>query len=205
MSAEKWTTRTFGLPAAEAGEEAKAKAARAATSARNPRKSALFTTVKILSAAGSPPLRPKAGSATVERGSGLKRVCAAVLVVLAFPGVARAGDAALAVREVPLHGERAPAAAASPRFDLVGLHWRGPGSVSFSTRSLAGRWSAWRAAAPEAEDAPDVLSAEATREASWRLGSPYWTGLSDGIRYRLRGAVSQLRAYFVRSTAVAVP
>jgi hypothetical protein len=135
----------------------------------------------------------------------LKRVCAAVLVVLAFPGAARAGDAALVVREVPLHGERSLAAAASPRFDLVGLHWRGPGSVSFSTRSLAGRWSAWRAAAPEAEDAPDALSAEATREASWRLGSPYWTGPSEGIRYRLHGRVTRLRVYFVRSRAVAVP
>jgi hypothetical protein len=135
----------------------------------------------------------------------VKRVCVAVLVVLAFPGIARAGDAPLVVREVPLHGERSLAAAASPRFDLVGLHWRGSGSVSFSTRSLAGRWSAWRAAAPEAEDAPDPLSAEAAREASWRLGSPYWTGPSDGIRYRLRGRVTRLRAYFVRSKAVAVP
>jgi N-acetylmuramoyl-L-alanine amidase len=135
----------------------------------------------------------------------LKRVCVAVLAVLAFPGVARAGDAALVVRELPLHGERALAAAAAPRFELVGLHWRGPGSVSFSTRSAAGRWSAWRAAAPEAEDAPDLLNAEAARAASWRLGSPYWTGPADGIRYRLRGRVTRLRAYFVRSHAVAVP
>jgi N-acetylmuramoyl-L-alanine amidase len=141
----------------------------------------------------------------VERGFGVKRVCVAVLAVLAFPGAARAGDASLVVREVPLHGERSLAASASPGFDLVGLHWRGPGSVSFSTRSLAGRWSAWRAAAPEAQDAPDALSAEASREASWRLGSPYWTGPSDGIRYRLRGRVTRLRAYFVRSKAVAVP
>ena len=135
----------------------------------------------------------------------MKRVCTAALVLLAFPGVARAGQASLVVREVPLRGERVPAASATPSFDLVGLHWRGSGSVSFSTRSLTGRWSAWHGAAPEAEDAPDVLTAEAAREASWRLGSPYWTGLSDGIRYRLRGAVSRLRAYFVRSTAVAVP
>ena len=134
----------------------------------------------------------------------MKRVCAAVLVVLAFPGVARAGGAPLVVREVPLHGERT-LAAATPSFELVGLHWRGPGSVSFSTRSLAGRWSAWHAAAPEAEDEPDVLSAEATRDASWRLGSPYWTGPSNGIRYRLRGRVTRLRAYFVRSKAAAIP
>ena len=78
-------------------------------------------------------------------------------------------------------------------------------AARFSTRSLAGRWSAWRGAAPEAEDAPDVLTREAAREASWRLGSPYWTGPSDGIRYRLRGPVIRLRAYFVHSSAVAVP
>ena len=33
-----------------------------------------------------------------------------------------------------------------PRFDMVGLHWRGPGPSPFRTRSLAGRWSAWLAA-----------------------------------------------------------
>jgi hypothetical protein len=143
----------------------------------------------------------------VGRGPGphLKLVCAAALVALAFPGVARAGQASLAVRDVPVHGGRALAAAASPRFDLVGLHWRGSGNVSFSTRSLAGRWSPWRPAAPEAADAPDPLSGEAAREAGWRLGSPYWTGPSDAIRYRLQGRVGRLRAYFVRSTAVAVP
>jgi N-acetylmuramoyl-L-alanine amidase/FlgD Ig-like domain len=134
----------------------------------------------------------------------LKRVCAVALVALAFPGIARAADASLVAREVPLHGERALAAAA-PSFELVGLHWRGSGSVSFSTRSLAGSWSAWHGAAPEAEDAPDVTNAEAARTANWRLGSPYWTGASDGIRYRLHGRVTGLRAYFVRSKAVAVP
>ena len=130
---------------------------------------------------------------------------AAALLVLAFPGVARAAQASLVAREVLLHGERALASSAPQSFDLVGLHWRGSGSVSFSTRSLAGRWSSWHPAAPEAEDAPDPLSTEATQTASWRLGSPYWTGPADGIRYRLSGRVSRLRAYFVRSTAVAVP
>ena len=148
-------------------------------------------------------MRAKLGSATVGRGR-VKLVTAAALAVLAFPGFARAGQASLVVREVPLDGRRTLAAAA-PRFDLVGLHWRGPGSVSFSTRSLAGRWSAWRPAAPEAEDAPDFGSREAARTATWRLGSPYWTGPSDAIRYRLAGQVRRLRAYFVRSTAVAVP
>ncbi|MBA3381959.1 MAG: hypothetical protein H0T97_08870, partial [Actinobacteria bacterium] len=37
------------------------------------------------------------------------------------------------------------------RFTLAGIHWRGPGRVAFRTRSLEGRWSAWRPAAPEDE------------------------------------------------------
>src|SRR5437763_11078799 len=108
----------------------------------------------------------------------------AAALILAFPAAARAGQASLVVRDVPLRGERALAAAA-PAFDLVGLHWRGSGSVSFSARSTSGRWSAWRPAAPEAEDAPDPGSRETARTAAWRLGSPYWTGPANGIRYRL--------------------
>ena len=134
----------------------------------------------------------------------MKLLRAAALLVLAFPSVAHAAPAALVVRDVPLAGGRALAAAA-PRFDLVGLHWRGSGHVSFSTRSPGGRWSAWHPAAPEAEDAPDFESPEATRESAWRLGSPYWTGPADAIRYRLTGQVRRLRAYFVHTTAVAVP
>ena len=80
----------------------------------------------------------------------------ALLLALALPAAAQAEDATIVMRSVPLAGERAPAAAKPPaRFNLVGLHWRGPGSVQFRTRSLAGRWSAWEAAAPEAEDRPD--------------------------------------------------
>jgi N-acetylmuramoyl-L-alanine amidase-like protein len=134
----------------------------------------------------------------------VKLLAAAAVAALALPGLARAGQAPLVVRDVPLKDGRTLAAAA-PRFDLVGLHWRGAGSVSFSTRSAGGRWSAWRPAAPEAEDAPDFGTRETARTATWRLGSPYWTGPSKGIRYRLRGDVRRLRAYFVSSTAVAVP
>ena len=46
----------------------------------------------------------------------------------------------------------------STRFTLAGIHWRGSGSVTFRTRSLAGRWSEWRPAAPEDEDGPDLGS-----------------------------------------------
>jgi N-acetylmuramoyl-L-alanine amidase len=109
-------------------------------------------------------------------------------------------------RERCLGGGRSLAAYDSPRrFDLVGLHWRGPGRVSFRTRALSGRWSAWHRAAPEAEDGPDRTTREARRLRGWRLGSPFWTGGSDGIEYRTTGRVTRLQAKFVRSPVAAVP
>jgi len=124
---------------------------------------------------------------------------------LVLPAQARAGEATIAVREVPLHGERTLASAPPARFDLVGLHWRGPGTVQFRTRSLTGRWSEWVDAAPEAEDQPDLGSAERAAGGGWRLGNPWWVGPSDRIEYRHRGTISRLRAHFVRSPASYVP
>jgi hypothetical protein len=131
-----------------------------------------------------------------------------LLIVVAFvffaaPAAAFA-QATLTMREVPLHGERALASA--PRqFDMVGLHWRGTGTVSFRTRSLAGNWSAWRTAAPEGEDLPDIGSPENRSSEGWQLGNPYWTGPSDRIVYRLHGRVARLRAYFVHSPDERIP
>jgi N-acetylmuramoyl-L-alanine amidase len=133
-------------------------------------------------------------------------VATVAAAALAAPGIARAVGASLAARDVPLRGDRALLSAAPGRFDLVGLHWQGSGTALFRTRSLAGQWSAWHAAAPEAEDLPNEGSPETARAGRWRLGSPYWTGPSNAIRYRLRGDVRTLRAYFVRSpTARPVP
>ena len=109
------------------------------------------------------------------------------------------------MRDVPLRGARSLASASSSRFDMVGLHWQGTGSVEFRTRSLAGRWSGWQRAAPEAEDVPDDGTAEARAARGWRLGNPYWVGASDRIAYRLRGNVMRLRAYFVKSPEERVP
>jgi N-acetylmuramoyl-L-alanine amidase-like protein len=133
----------------------------------------------------------------------LKVLLAASLAFLAAPGTASAA-ASLTAREVPLHGKRS-LAASTPQFDLVGLHWRGPGAVEFRTRSLTGDWSAWRQAAPESEDLPDAGTVETERTRNWRLGNPYWTGPSDRIAYRLRGRVDRLRAYFVRSPESRIP
>jgi len=90
------------------------------------------------------------------------------------------------------------------RFTLAGVHWRGPGRVVFRTRSVDGRWSGWRAAAPEDEDGPDSGSREAGR-AGWRIGNPWWVGPSDRIEVRALGDVSRVRAYLVWSPELRVP
>ncbi len=134
----------------------------------------------------------------------MRLLIAAAFIFFAAPAAAFA-DVTLTMREVPLHGERTLAATSSREFDMVGLHWRGPGSVQFRTRSLAGKWSSWRRAAPESEDLPDIGSPEASASRGWRLGNPYWTGPSDRIVYRLDGRVLRLRAYFVHSPDVRIP
>ena len=85
----------------------------------------------------------------------------ALLVFFLTPGAAWAGEATIRSQDLPIGVSRTLAATAAPqRFDLVGLHWQGAGTVLFRTRSVAGRWSSWQRAAPEDEDAPD----RATRE-----------------------------------------
>jgi flagellar hook assembly protein FlgD len=129
-----------------------------------------------------------------------------LVVVAVAPAPADAADATLVTRDLPVSGARTLAAARAPeRFNLVGLHWQGPGGVAFRTRGLTGRWSAWHAAAPEAEDVPDARTAERARSGRWKLGNPYWTGPSDRIQYRLRGRVTRLRAHYVWSPVDRAP
>ena len=89
-------------------------------------------------------------------------------------------------------------------FTLAGVSWRGTGSVELRTRGLSGQWSAWRAAAPEDEDGPDAGSVE-QRRAGWRLGNPWWVGVSDRIEARAAGDVSAVRAELVWSPDVKIP
>jgi N-acetylmuramoyl-L-alanine amidase len=122
----------------------------------------------------------------------------ALILFVVCPSTALASGTTLAARDVS-PGVNRP----SHRFDLVGLHWKGSGVVSFRTRSLAGRWSGWRDAAPE-DDRPDARTHE-LRARGWNLGSPYWTGASDRIRVRTFGRVTRVRAYYIWSPARRTP
>src|SRR5512133_394012 len=122
----------------------------------------------------------------------------ALILFVVCPGTALASGTTVAARDVS-PGVNRP----SHRFDLVGLHWKGSGAVSFRTRRLAGRWSKWREAAPEA-DGPDARTHE-LRVHRWNLGSPYWTGASDRIRVGTFGRVTRVRAYYIWSLARRTP
>jgi len=126
------------------------------------------------------------------------KLLAAALIALAFPASAWP-EATLVTREIPINGARS-LAAAQPRtpFNLVGVHWRGPGRVFFRTRGSRG-WSAWHEAEAEAEDLPDRGTDEARRMRSWRVGNPWWTDTAERIQVRTRGVVSRVRAHFVWS------
>ena len=139
-------------------------------------------------------------------GFAMKILAVTIFLAAVFPATAFAQDATIVSREVVVAGTRSLAAAKPPaRFNLVGLHWQGTGSVEFRTRSAPGRWREWVQAAPEPEDRPDAGTAERARPDAWRLGNPWWVGPSDGIEYRFRGRVRRARAFFVWSAPTAVP
>ena len=106
--------------------------------------------------------------------------------------------------ELTSSGARTFESAAATRFTLAGVQWRGAGTVRFRTRSVKGRWSAWHAAAPEAEDGPDSRSPEQRRN-GWRLGNAWWAGESDRIQARVSGKVTRLRAQLVWSPETRIP
>ena len=132
-------------------------------------------------------------------------IAAALVALGATPSVhAATGDSVTSV-ELKRIGSRTfePRGAVS-RFTLAGIHWRGSGRVVFRTRSHDGRWSPWRAAAPEAEDGPDPSSPERAQD-GWRMGNPWWTGESDRIQARVTGRVARLRAHLVWSPETLIP
>jgi hypothetical protein len=134
----------------------------------------------------------------------MKKVLLLLTLALAAPATARGADVTMVSRDVPL-GPRALAGAAQApiRFDMLGLHWQGPGAVSFRTLSPAGRWTRWSDA--DADSGPDAGSAEAERTAAWHDGNLAWTGVSTRAQFRIRGQVTRLRAYYVSSRVTKRP
>ena len=127
----------------------------------------------------------------------MKRVFPLLLAVaLVAPTAARAGGVTMVVRDVPLGPRTFQSAAAPIRFNMLGLHWQGSGSVEFRARSLAGQWQRWQSADAFRDDGPDSGSPEEKR--GWRLGDLDWTGAADRVQFRVRG-VERLRAYYLWS------
>jgi flagellar hook assembly protein FlgD len=122
----------------------------------------------------------------------VRKLLFAAVLALAFPGSSLASGL---VQQRNLQPQAAQRVLSPGRFQLVGIHWRGPGSVEFRTRDLAGRWSAWRESSDE-DTPPDH---------GWRIGEPVWVGVSAAFRYRVLGRVARVRAYFIRSPQLASP
>jgi hypothetical protein len=136
----------------------------------------------------------------------LALVALPVLLALAAPAYARAGLASLQVRDLALGTDRTLSASGPVRpFQLVGIHWRGPGTLDLRTRSGSGRWSSWQPVEEDEGDAPDRTSAESRAMRGWRLGAPVWVGRADRVEVRVHGRVTRAQALTVRSPVSKVP
>ena len=101
-----------------------------------------------------------------------RRLLLVAALALVFPATSAAGLASLQVRELPLGNARALSASQpTGTFQLVGIHWRGPGRLELRTRDSRGGWSPWRPVREDDGDAPDPTSGEQARTRGWRLGA----------------------------------
>ena len=143
--------------------------------------------------------------ATLARMRRLALIAAALVGATLAPEASATTGAQVRTVELRAAGTRtfAPDTAVG-QFTLAGVHWRGPGRVLFRTRTTTGRWSQWRAGAPEDEDGPDAGSREATASA-WTKGNPWWVGPSNAIEARAVGRVERIRAHLVWSPETRVP
>ena len=123
-----------------------------------------------------------------------------------FSGRRPGGPRRPSSQDVPLHGERVLAAGSARRGSTSSASTGAArGRSSFGrARSLAAG-AAGGEAAPEAEDKPDVGTAERARPAAGGSATPGGVGASNRIEYRFRGRVTRLRAWFVWSPDAAAP
>ncbi len=134
----------------------------------------------------------------------VKHLRLTVLLALAFPAAAHAGEVAMTARDVPLAGTRTLASTSPPqRFNMLGVHWQGGGTVEFRTRRIHGAWSRWRDA--DADSMPDRGTAERAATGTWHDGNLQWTGGSDRVQFRTHGRVTRMRAYYVWSRVSSDP
>jgi len=129
----------------------------------------------------------------------VKKLLLILSLGLALPGVAQAGrvvtpDVTMVSRDVALGGRSLAAATAPIRFDMLGLHWQGRGSVAYRTHSPAGHWRAWMTADA---DLPQT-------KPPWHFGNLDWTGEADAVQFRAKG-ITHLRAYYVSSKVTSAP
>src|ERR671919_204068 len=205
MSLSRCTARTCESPDCPLCPEATTgtRRDRAALARRTPRKRRICTGVRILSMERWTPLPARAATARLPCMRRPLAVLGAATVAAAFAPEAVAS--VTAVELTPAVDRALASRGVESPFTVAGVHWRGPGRVFFRTRSLDGRWSAWRPAAPEDEDGPDSGSREGRLRKGWRIGNPWWVGPSNRIETRTVGRASRVRAYLVWSPEVGVP
>ncbi len=133
----------------------------------------------------------------------MKTVALVLVLAAAFPATSQAGPVTMVTRDVPLAARTLEAVTPPIRFNMLGLHWQGPGTVLYRTRSTTGRWLPWATA--DADSGPDsgpnrgLNARPAQRVPPWRDGNLVWTSASNGVQYRTTGVVTRLRAYYLWS------
>src|SRR6187551_3500804 len=107
MSLSKWTTRTRGAPAACAAPGSRT-AASTTSEAKNARRKALLTAVRILSTCARSLSRP----GTLAEDRVVRSLRLVVLLLLLSPAAAKAADATIVSQDLPVGIVRTTAAAA---------------------------------------------------------------------------------------------
>jgi hypothetical protein len=117
------------------------------------------------------------------------------LLVADAASAAPAPSPVIRVRDVRLGARSRELATGTPRFNLLGLHWLGSGTVWFRTGDGEKR-SAWQRAVVH-----ELAEEQEGERGDWQLGTPVWLGGSGvtEVEYRVEGDVRALRAHEVSS------